>query len=176
MRERRLRGTPLSLNPRSSCAVAHNELSFLPLAPQLSATWPTRFRSCATPCNPMSRARKNLPPCRTALDSMNKALKESDLGKIHFGQAQSAAAMVVAASAEPSWREDAGAPKKAATTKATNLSLLQRRERFLHPGQRRESLPPARYLGQPGDRILRHLRERHPGTDRKIGERQVVAR
>jgi ParB family transcriptional regulator, chromosome partitioning protein len=55
----------------------------------------------AARCNPLSRARKNLPACRTALNSMIKALEEFDLGKIHFGQIQSAAAMVAAATVEP---------------------------------------------------------------------------
>ena len=56
----------------------------------------------AARCNPLSRARKNLPTCRTALNGMIKALEEFDLGKIHFGQIQSAAAMVAAATLEPS--------------------------------------------------------------------------
>ena len=56
----------------------------------------------AARCNPLSRARKNLPACRTALNGMIKALEEFDLGKIHFGQIQSAAAMVAAATVEPS--------------------------------------------------------------------------
>jgi len=56
----------------------------------------------AARCNPLSRARKNLPTCRAALNSMIKALEEFDLGKIHFGQIQSAAALVAAATVEPS--------------------------------------------------------------------------
>lgn len=55
----------------------------------------------AARCNPLSRARKNLPACRAALNSLIKALEAFDLGKIHFGQVQSAAALVAAASVEP---------------------------------------------------------------------------
>jgi ParB family transcriptional regulator, chromosome partitioning protein len=55
----------------------------------------------AARCNPLSRARKNLPTCRAALNSMIKALEEFDLGKIHFGQIQSAAAVAAAAAVEP---------------------------------------------------------------------------
>jgi len=56
----------------------------------------------AARCNPLSRARKNLPTCRAALNGMIKALEDFDLGKIHFGQIQSAAALVAAATVEPS--------------------------------------------------------------------------
>jgi ParB family transcriptional regulator, chromosome partitioning protein len=55
----------------------------------------------AARCNPLSRARKNLPTCRASLNSLIKALEDFDLGKIHFGQIQSAAALVAAASIEP---------------------------------------------------------------------------
>lgn len=55
----------------------------------------------AARCNPLSRARKNLPACRAALNSLIRALEAFDLGKIHFGQVQSAAAVVAAASVEP---------------------------------------------------------------------------
>jgi ParB family transcriptional regulator, chromosome partitioning protein len=55
----------------------------------------------AARCNPLSRARKNLPSCRTALNGLIKALDEFDLGKIHFGQIQSAAQIAAAASVEP---------------------------------------------------------------------------
>jgi ParB family transcriptional regulator, chromosome partitioning protein len=55
----------------------------------------------AARCNPLSRARKNLPTCRAALNAMIKALEEFDLGKIHFGQIQSAAALVAASTVEP---------------------------------------------------------------------------
>jgi ParB family chromosome partitioning protein len=55
----------------------------------------------AARCNPLSRARKNLPACRAALNSMIKTLEEFDLGKIHFGQIQSAAALVAASTIEP---------------------------------------------------------------------------
>lgn len=51
-------------------------------------------------CNPLTRARKNLPACRTALNSLARALEEFDLGKIHFGQVQSAAQLVAAATVE----------------------------------------------------------------------------
>jgi len=52
-------------------------------------------------CNPLSRARKNLPTCRAALNALIKALEEFDLGKIHFGQVQSAAQIAAAATIEP---------------------------------------------------------------------------
>ena len=49
-------------------------------------------------CNPLSRARKNMPSCKSALSSMTKALEEFDLGKIHFGQVAAAAQIVAATS------------------------------------------------------------------------------
>ncbi len=49
--------------------------------------------------NPLTRARKNLPSFKTALNGLSKALEEFDLGKIHFGQIASAAT-IAAASAE----------------------------------------------------------------------------
>jgi ParB family chromosome partitioning protein len=53
--------------------------------------------------NPLSRARKNLPTCKSALSSLVKALEEFDLGKIHFGQIREAAQIAAATSvAEPS--------------------------------------------------------------------------
>jgi ParB family transcriptional regulator, chromosome partitioning protein len=52
-------------------------------------------------CNPLTRARKNLPSCRAALSSLVKALEEFDLGKIHFGQIQSAAQIAAATAVEP---------------------------------------------------------------------------
>jgi ParB family chromosome partitioning protein len=53
--------------------------------------------------NPLSRARKNLPTCKSALSSLVKALEEFDLGKIHFGQIRDAAQIAAATSvAEPS--------------------------------------------------------------------------
>jgi ParB family transcriptional regulator, chromosome partitioning protein len=53
--------------------------------------------------NPLSRARKNLPSCKSALSSLVKALEEFDLGKIHFGQIREAAQIAAATSvAEPS--------------------------------------------------------------------------
>lgn len=51
-------------------------------------------------CNPLSRARKNLPSYKAALNALGKALEEFDLGRIHFGQLQSAAAIAAAAGAE----------------------------------------------------------------------------
>ncbi len=48
--------------------------------------------------NPLSRARKNLPSCKSALLSLVKALEEFDLGKIHFGQIRDAAQIVAATS------------------------------------------------------------------------------
>jgi len=53
--------------------------------------------------NPLSRARKNLPSCKSALSSLVKSLEEFDLGKIHFGQIREAAQIAAATSvAEPS--------------------------------------------------------------------------
>jgi len=49
-------------------------------------------------CNPLTRARKNLPTCKAALTSMIKALEEFDLGKIHFGQIRDAAQIAAATS------------------------------------------------------------------------------
>ena len=49
-------------------------------------------------CNPLTRARKNLPTCKAALTSMVKALEEFDLGKIHFGQIRDAAQIAAATS------------------------------------------------------------------------------
>jgi len=48
-------------------------------------------------CNPLSRARKSLPSYKSALNSLTKSLEEFDLGRIHFGQLQSAAAIAAAA-------------------------------------------------------------------------------
>ena len=48
--------------------------------------------------NPLTRARKNLPSCKTALASLIKALEEFDLGKIHFGQIRDAAQIAAATS------------------------------------------------------------------------------
>ncbi|HJU12680.1 MAG TPA: ParB/RepB/Spo0J family partition protein [Candidatus Binataceae bacterium] len=50
-------------------------------------------------CNPLTRARKNVPSCKSALDSMCRALEQFDLTKIHFGEVRTAAA-IAAASAE----------------------------------------------------------------------------
>jgi ParB family chromosome partitioning protein len=53
-------------------------------------------------CNPLSRARKNMPSAKSALAALAKALEEFDLGKIHFGQVAAAAQIVAATSvAEP---------------------------------------------------------------------------
>jgi ParB family transcriptional regulator, chromosome partitioning protein len=51
-------------------------------------------------CNPLSRARKNLPSCKAALDSMCRALEQFDLSKIHFGEVRTAAAIAAASAAE----------------------------------------------------------------------------
>jgi ParB family chromosome partitioning protein len=48
-------------------------------------------------CNPLTRARKNLPSCKAALDSMCRALEQFDLSKIHFGEVRTAAAIAAAA-------------------------------------------------------------------------------
>ena len=46
--------------------------------------------------NPLSRARKTMPTCNAALNSLIKALSEFDLGKIHFGQIRAAAQIAAA--------------------------------------------------------------------------------
>ncbi|HVN29244.1 MAG TPA: ParB N-terminal domain-containing protein, partial [Candidatus Binataceae bacterium] len=46
--------------------------------------------------NPLTRARKNLPACKAALTSLNKALESFDLSKIHFGQVREAAQIAAA--------------------------------------------------------------------------------
>ncbi len=52
--------------------------------------------------NPLTRARKNIPSCKSALSSLVKALEEFDLAKIHFGQIREAAQIAAATSvAEP---------------------------------------------------------------------------
>jgi ParB family chromosome partitioning protein len=48
--------------------------------------------------NPLTRARKTVPSCKTALASLLKALEEFDLGKIHFGQIREAAQIAAATS------------------------------------------------------------------------------
>jgi ParB family chromosome partitioning protein len=48
-------------------------------------------------CNPLTRARKTVPSCKVALDSMCRALEQFDLSKIHFGEVRSAAAIAAAA-------------------------------------------------------------------------------
>ncbi len=49
-------------------------------------------------CNPLTRARKNLPTCKAALSSLVKELETFDLGKIHFGQVREAAQIAAATS------------------------------------------------------------------------------
>jgi len=49
-------------------------------------------------CNPLSRARKNMPSCKSALSSLVKSLGEFDVSKIHFGMVSSAAQMAAASS------------------------------------------------------------------------------
>jgi len=48
--------------------------------------------------NPLTRARKTMPTCNAALNSLIKSLSEFDLSKIHFGQIR-AAAQIAAATA-----------------------------------------------------------------------------
>jgi ParB family transcriptional regulator, chromosome partitioning protein len=48
-------------------------------------------------CNPLTRARKNVPSFKAALDSMCRALEQFDLSKIHFGEVRTAAAIAAAA-------------------------------------------------------------------------------
>ncbi|MGH7986824.1 MAG: hypothetical protein ACREQX_11145 [Candidatus Binataceae bacterium] len=43
-------------------------------------------------CNPLTRARKNMPACKTALASLYKALEQFDLSQVHFGQLRDAVA------------------------------------------------------------------------------------
>jgi len=50
--------------------------------------------------NPLTRARKTIPPCSTALNSLIKALSEFDLDKIHFGQIRAAAQIAAATATE----------------------------------------------------------------------------
>ena len=50
--------------------------------------------------NPLSRARKTIPTCHTALNSLIKALSEFDLDKIHFGQIRAAAQIAAATATE----------------------------------------------------------------------------
>lgn len=52
-------------------------------------------------CNPLTRARKNMPSYKSALSSLIKALEEFDLAKINFGQIRSAAQIAAAISTEP---------------------------------------------------------------------------
>jgi ParB family transcriptional regulator, chromosome partitioning protein len=50
--------------------------------------------------NPLTRARKTIPTCNTALNSLIKALSEFDLDKIHFGQIRAAAQIAAATATE----------------------------------------------------------------------------
>lgn len=50
--------------------------------------------------NPLTRARKTIPACNTALNSLIKALSEFDLAKIHFGQIRAAAQIAAATATE----------------------------------------------------------------------------
>ena len=51
-------------------------------------------------CNPLTRARKTVPSCKVALDSLGRALERFDLSKIHFGEVRTAAAIAAAATPE----------------------------------------------------------------------------
>jgi ParB family chromosome partitioning protein len=51
-------------------------------------------------CNPLTRARKNVPSCKAALDSMCRALEHFDLSRIHFGEVRTAAAIAAASASE----------------------------------------------------------------------------
>jgi ParB family transcriptional regulator, chromosome partitioning protein len=48
-------------------------------------------------CNPLTRARKTVPSCTSALGSLCKSLEQFDLGGIHFGEVRAAAAIAAAA-------------------------------------------------------------------------------
>jgi len=48
-------------------------------------------------CNPLTRVRKTMPTCKSALASLGKALEEFDLAKIHFGEVRNEAAIAAAA-------------------------------------------------------------------------------
>ena len=56
----------------------------------------------AARCNPLSRARKNMPSCRVALASFSRALEEFDLAKVHFGNVREAAAIAAATATDGS--------------------------------------------------------------------------
>jgi ParB family transcriptional regulator, chromosome partitioning protein len=51
----------------------------------------------AARCNPLTRARKSLPSCKSALASLCKALGQFDLAKVRFGEVRTAAAIAAAA-------------------------------------------------------------------------------
>jgi len=44
-------------------------------------------------CNPLTRARKNIPSCQAALEKMSRSLEQFDLSKIHLGELRTAAAI-----------------------------------------------------------------------------------
>src|SRR5208282_3965996 len=50
--------------------------------------------------NPLTRARKTMPTCNAALNSLIKTLSEFDLGKIHYGQIRDAAQIAAASATE----------------------------------------------------------------------------
>ena len=50
--------------------------------------------------NPLTRARKTMPTCNAALNSLIKSLSEFDLGRIHFGQIRDAAQIAAATAVE----------------------------------------------------------------------------
>jgi ParB family chromosome partitioning protein len=50
--------------------------------------------------NPLTRARKTLPTCNAALNSLIKSLSEFDLSRIHFGQIRDAAQIAAATTVE----------------------------------------------------------------------------
>ncbi|HYA36303.1 MAG TPA: ParB N-terminal domain-containing protein [Candidatus Binataceae bacterium] len=52
-------------------------------------------------CNPLTRARRNLPTFKAALSSLTKSLEEFDLTKIHFGQVREAASIAAAVASGP---------------------------------------------------------------------------
>jgi ParB family chromosome partitioning protein len=49
-------------------------------------------------CNPLTRARKTMPSCTSALNGLVKSLSEFDLSRIHFGQIRDAAQIAAATS------------------------------------------------------------------------------
>jgi ParB family chromosome partitioning protein len=51
-------------------------------------------------CNPLTRARKNVPSLKSALASLCKSLEEFDLARIHFGEVRNAAAIAAASATD----------------------------------------------------------------------------